>query len=316
MCSPVYLNNFLRFGDSPEKSILDYEMLADAGIDLGWFERMGLLEKVPSPSEIECPSCDEYAALEYVISTEGTTVYAHCPNCGTYKVSAGRLEFWTPDFTPVLQKLQEAFHCYGEFTEMIPDVLWCLGRCSLSGQSREVFALCGINTWRNKEIMAQIPPGKTSIFVTLGSRPLNGMYGHLEPDRFFQASDLLHVENNSIVSNIQVVKEQFDLLNMLHEPQKRGLGKNALYKCVEARLTEELRNLLLSAYQGMDNAERYNRPYKYECVTQKQFAEMFSVSETMISRIAKNNVTVGRMLDVLKDPGAAFTYGRNIAQSA
>lgn len=313
MHNQTCFESFLHFGDASEKPGLDENRLADLEIDINGFVSLKLLKKLPLPTEVECETCDNYADLIYERDEYKTVVYAKCPQCGLFKPDMLGLNRWIPDFSPLFIILRREMNCNGEMEEVIPDILWNIGRCALSGQSRDVFVVAGINTWRNSEIEKTLPQGVTPIMIVLGDRPLSEKIGIFSSDRIFSMSSLIKLTAEGLTADISPIKHGFDLLNMLYAPPKRGPGKNAKIGDITMKLLTELRQYMAGIYSAMDYAEKHEKKYDFAGITQKELAEMLGTTPVMVNRAIKQNPLLPGLFECANDPRRAYSYGMRVA---
>ena len=101
---------------------------------------------------LPCDACAErhVEAITYIQSPPGSPVraYLHCPEHGRIAVPLNRLKRWAVDFEGVAKAAASGLDLAGSIDEIMPGRLWCLGKTTLGGRSRDIFLARG-TTWSN-----------------------------------------------------------------------------------------------------------------------------------------------------------------------
>jgi len=108
---------------------------------------LGVLKEGRTARYVACDAClDGHAeAVTAIKYPDGLTrFFINCPDHGRIEVERQRLLRWSVEYTPILQALASALSARGTPTEVVPGRVWNLGRASLAGKSKPLWAARGL----------------------------------------------------------------------------------------------------------------------------------------------------------------------------
>lgn len=315
MLCPTCFNAFLQYLEIPDGFEFSRESLEKAGIDVPLYEELHLLKKAPIPSGIDCPTCDESAEIGISYYDGKPEIRAFCPNCGYFYPPKWMLDTWVLDFEPLLEPLYREFHCYENTTECIPGFLWKLGRCGLSGQSREIYVCRGLGGCMDDKIIESLPKDKTSLLLVAGKQEIFHDYGDISNNRIFHLSSVLSIRNCKICADITAIKVALDLLIHMNHPKTRGPGKYANIGDCSKKVQLALRDFFLETYSAAEHAERMGHSYDFRPLTQKELAQRIETNNTMICRVINGNPDLKKSLQYAQSFQTAYAFGKRASQN-
>ena len=276
----------------------DEERIGCFGWDIPFFRQMGLLVPAPPPGEVFCETCDASARIVF----QNGRAVAVCPNCGHYDPPDYQITCWRVCYEPVIRALYTGLDCTETTDTIIPNTLWKLGRCGIAGQSRLVFIARGINIPNvNASIMRSLPNNRTYLLLVFGDLPQKNVCPDFEADRVFSINSLVSLSDDGLHTDSAPIKETLELLLKTAPPKVRGPGKNSKIGDIQIKLKERLEAHIVGEYSRMETCERLDTPYKFETVSQKDFAQAFHVNKSMISRAINGNPYVKALFAASQD---------------
>lgn len=311
MYSQISFETLLNFGSVPGNADLDYYALEANHLEPEEWSELGMLKKRPIGSTVCCRGCGSSAAVTVRDSESGIRVCADCHECGVYELFPEEKVLWRVNFTPVFESTRKALNCSGGIMEIVPDALWSLGRAPIGGQSREIFACAGINTYRNPEILDRLPNGKTPILLVLGDPPRPYKLGMFPPDQVFCFSQMARIEDGKIVFESSILHSQVAAPSS-SEPLRRKVssGKNSKIGDAIIKLKTELRQFMCGVYSEVSHAERSGKEPRFLGIRQNELAAAANVSTVMVNRALKKDMELKALFDAANDRGTAYAYGR------
>jgi len=309
MYNPDCFEQILGFGNAGHALAFNYITMDAMGINYSVLTKLGFLREKSIGSTVECSGCGMSVPVLPRTQDGGVVLYADCMECGIYQLSPLECKHWLVDFSPLLNAARTAMRCSGSSTELVPDALWSLGRAALAGQSREVFACAGINTVHNKEILAQLPLGKTQILLIIGNAPRPEKLGGFSPDRVFLFSDLAHLDGETICIDASHIESQLGILPVLDAPAVKPPGKNSKIGDLVIKLKDEIRQYMRGNYSAVMQAERSNRDFDFPELKQSDLARMFSVERVYIKRAMEADMELRTLFAAANNRNSTMAYG-------
>jgi len=309
MCNRTSFDILLDFGSVAQEFVLDCYDLTSLHMNPKELTAVGLLRKQPVGKEVRCQYCDNTIPVVARERKTGIVLYGDCPECGLNELEPRELFHWKIDYTPLFEATRKSLACSGEITEIVPFALWNLGRAPLAGQSREIFACAGINTYRNPEIMPHIPDGKTPILLILGNAPIPEKLGSFSSDRVFNFSHLAKMENGEIVFDSSHILSQIAMLPALAPPPEKAPGKNSKIGDLAIKLKQTLREHMKGVYSAMLQAERSNTDYVFPELHQSDLAKMYNVPRVYIKRAVDSDLELHTLLESANNRDSTMAYG-------
>jgi len=140
--------------------------------------QLKILRPSATASHVVCDACDEQH-VECVIPIKypggQTRFFIRCPENGRIEVPRERLLQWAVDYTPLLAALAKALCAQGQMAEVVPRRVWNLGRASLAGKSKPIWAVRGLAWPDAGQIAASLPKGRSPILFFLGQAGDDGL---------------------------------------------------------------------------------------------------------------------------------------------
>lgn len=290
---PLELFWLLAHADSP---VLPYdqfrlipEKVSKALLDAG------LLQETQPSRIVECDGCEDghVEEVQQVNYSDGKRrFFISCPECACVEVDPKRLRQWIPDYSKVAELLHKGLNCKGSIQAMVPQTLWNVGRAALAGQSRPVWLARVIGD----EIKQKLPTGKQPILFTIF--PQHSEVDCFEPDRTFQVSQLITIEEGQIYFDSDAVQKQLESILQQSFPQKKAKRRETRATTIDA-LKKEIRAEILSRKSALSQDWDVNLP----APEQKHFAKLLEVSPASIHRALNDNDKELKILwDVVNDP--------------
>jgi len=309
MCNRTSFEILLDFGSVAEEFLLDCYDLSSLHMNSDELTAVGLLRKQPIGKKVRCRDCDSTIPVVARERKTGIILYGDCPECGFYELEPEEQVLWRIDYTPLFEAARKSLGCSGEIAEIVPTALWSLGRAPIAGQSREIFACAGINTYRNPEIMPHIPDGKTPILLILGNAPIPEKLGSFSSDRVFNFSHLARLENKEIVFDSSHIRSLIAALPALEPPPAKAPGKNSKIGDLAVKLKQTLREHMKGVYSAMLQAERSNTDYVFPELRQSDLAKMYNVPRVYIKRAIDSDLELRTLLESANNRDSTMAYG-------
>jgi len=250
---------------------------------------LGVLRPASTATHVICDACDEHH-VECVIPIKypggQTRFFIRCPENGRIEVPRERLLQWTVDYAPLLAALAKVLSAQGPIAEVVPRRVWNLGRASLAGKSKPIWAARGLAWPDAGQIAASLPTGRSPILF---------FFGQAGDD------DLLDVPRESIIEMRTVVRMNGDLMidreaverqvsDVAPPPVTKKPKKQTQRDATVGALKRELHERILSLKSAIRSADDADEPFDLPRLTQKELAEAIEVSESSVSRaIAESN---------------------------
>ena len=308
MCNQNSFEILLGFGCVPEVMDLDCPSLETTRIVPEEWEKIGMLRKRPVDRMVRCRYCDTFVPFHVQESIDGIVMRADCCVCGMYELYPEEKVVWRIDYTPVFQSARQNLNCSGEIVEILPHALWSLGRAPICGQSREIFACAGINSYYNDEIMKHLPEGKTPILLIFGDKVLPHKLGKFSADRVFKISHLARMEEGKIIFDASHIHAQVGTLTALEESPAKSPGKNSKVGDLIIKLKKELREYMKGNYSALLQAERSNTDYEFPELKQSDLAVMFDVPRVYIKRAMDQDLELRTLFDAANNRNSTMAY--------
>lgn len=109
-----------------------------------------VIRRDDNTTSVVCDACHEghVEDVVFIESPPGSAVraYIHCPEAGRVAVPLERLKQWAVDFDGLGVAVAKGLDLAGEVEEIVRGRLWCLGKMTIGGRSRDAFLARGA-TW-------------------------------------------------------------------------------------------------------------------------------------------------------------------------
>ena len=306
---PTSFETVLSFGSCVGPIFLDWYLLDCHHVNPDELAPVGLLKKKPVGETIRCRGCHDFIPMVPLEDKDGIKLYGDCHECGLYDLFEEEKFEWQIDYSPIFEEARKMLSCGGSITEIVPDMLWNLGRAPICGQSREIYACSGINTRYNLKIISNLPQGKTPLLLVLGENPRPEKLGHFSPDRVFNFSNMTKLENGRIVFDSSHILSQIATLQVLEPPSEKTPGKNSKIGDLTIKLKQTLREHMKGVYSAMLQAERSNTDYVFPELRQSDLAKMYNVPRVYIKRAVDSDLELRTLLESANNRDSTMAYG-------
>jgi len=281
--SPDPLDIIWRSADNPNPVFMAEDLVCMPPQFVTRLAELGVLRPASTATHVICDACDEHH-VECVIPIKypggQTRFFIRCPQNGRIEVPRERLLQWTVDYAPLLTALAKALFAYGPIAEVVPGRVWNLGRASLAGKSKPIWAARGLAWPDAGQIAASLPKGRSPILF---------FFGQAGDD------DLLDVPRESIIEMRTVVRINGGLMidreaverqvsDVVPPPVTKKPKKQTQRDATVGALKRELHERILSLKSAIRSADDADEPFDLPRLTQKELAEAIDVSESSVSR--------------------------------
>ena len=309
LTSPTSFEMVLTYGGCVGPILLDWYKLDSHHVNPDELAPVGLLKKKPVGEVIRCRGCHDFIRMIPLEDDDGINLYGDCQECGLYELFEEEKFQWQVDYSPIFEEARKMLSCGGSITEIVPDMLWNLGRAPICGQSREIYACSGINTRYNSKIISNLPQGKTPLLLVLGGNPKPENLGHFSPDRVFNFSHMTKLENGRIIFDPTHIQNNAGCAASADVPPKKASGRNSMIGDVIIKLKAELRQFMQGVYSDFEQAEKFGREPVFDGIKQNQLAVLAGVTPVIVNRALKKDMELKALFDTANNPRTAYAYG-------
>lgn len=248
-------------------------------------EELGLLRRGKTATHVVCDACAEGHVSEIMTIKypDGRTrFFIVCPENGRIEVERERLLQWSVDFTPVLKAIATGLGIKTTAEEMLPRRVWKLGRASIAGRSRIVWAARGLS-WPDALRLADVlPTGKSPILLFLGLPPADGVV-NLRPDAVIAVREVVSLRFEQLVFDLKTVESQLSVPDVFNakKPARKRSSRTAAIDAIKQALREHMRAARDHAYTLRDHGKDTQllpRP------TMQQLADQLKLHISSVSR--------------------------------
>jgi len=285
--SPDMMGLFWRCADCPETTpTLNADDLAGfTAAEVEAFRKAGLLEPGETAGYVTCRECadDHVAKVEHVSAPGGKSrFFAVCPQNGRFEVPRDRLFQWYVSFDPVLAAVMAALGATGDLQTVAPGRVWKMGRATLGGRSRPLWAVRGM-AWPDAAIVARdVPKGKSPVVFVFGRLPTDGLLD-VPPDSIIELRGVVSLQSGALAVAIDAVDGQISVV--ASEPQPKKAKKRSSRAAAIDALKKALREHIIIARDFTFNSIRKGKGTKtLPRPTQEQLARKLKLSVSSVSR--------------------------------
>jgi hypothetical protein len=244
---------------------------------------LGVLRPASTATHVICDACDEHH-VECVIPIKypsgQTRFFIRCPENGRVEVSRDRLLQLAVDYTPLLAALAKALSAQEPIAEVVPRRVWNLGRVSLAGKSKPIWAARGLAWPDAGQIAASLPKGRSPILFFLGQAGDDGLLD-VPRESIIEMRTVMSM-NDDLVVDVQAVERQVSDVAVPSVTKKTK--KQTQRDATVGALKRELHERILSLKSAIRHADDADKPFDLPRVTQKQLAEAIGVKPPAVSR--------------------------------
>jgi hypothetical protein len=226
------------------------EMCSRLGPMLAALESQGILRPDKSVEELPCTDCGSgHICRVHFVKDERTgqqVASICCPECGAVFIDNQRLKRWRIDIAAFLSVISQSAGIRSCLSEVVPGLLWRLGKANWAGHAREV---CFVRRCRGNEglkIEAELSSRKKSIVLTttaMVARKLSTVSPNpvfaLDSVASFSCDHFLVVDNDYLESRLLEV--EVDRKAAKKPPAKRRSSRTADMDALKRELIEHIK---------------------------------------------------------------------------
>ncbi len=309
MRSRLCFEYLMALGNGTSSLLLDRDL--DEYEDRPAMENAGLLKPVDLNGRTVCPDCGTMLPYTITHDADGKRIpLASCPNCGVFSPSSMDFRAWSVDYTPIISAAAKYLNCSGQIAEILPEVLWNLGRAPVAGQSREIFvarSLCAQHVAEN--ISRMLPENRTAVLLVIGNIPPLPFSG-FDAGRIFPIKDFcVPTEDGFIFDSASVIAKMRTVIE--NRPQKaKAPGRHSKMGDLLIKLKAELRQYMIGVYGAIEQAESAGRDYDFQQIKQVELARMTDVDKYTITRALQTDLELKALFDAARNRASVCAYGR------
>lgn len=282
---------------------VDGEIVTWTGGSFEILAAIGVLREWTTATHAACTACggehvEEVILLRY---PDGTVrFFIDCPDHGRIEIEKGRLLQWTISFDPIIESLRKGLCASGDVIEVVPSRLWSIGRSTLAGRSRVVWAGRGMSWPDAMSLAGKVPTGSSPVLLHFGRPPVHGLVA-LRPESVIDLAPVVSLVNGELIIDRAAIEDQLSSghADPKTKPAKRRATRATAIDALEQALIEHIisaRDHAHSEDQRGRSAELLPRP------SQKQLAQQLDLSRSAVSRAFNDsNAHTLRMLWALAD---------------
>jgi len=309
--SPDPLDIIWRSADSPAPTFTADDMNGVPPETVARLTVLGILRQAAPATHVVCDVCDG-GHVERVISIpypDGQTrFFIRCPENGRIEVPRNRLLQWSVDYAPILSTLAKALTVQGSGEEIVPKRIWSLGRASLAGKSKTIWAARGLAWPDAGRIAASLPKGRSPILFFLGHPADDGLL-EIPRESGIELRTVMRLDPDLAV-DVDAIERQ--LSDVAASPDRQQPKKQSRRDATVGALKRELHQRILSFKSAIRHADDIGRPFDVPRLTQKELAEAIGETESSVSRaIARSkDLELKVMLQTVKSHNMIRKYSR------
>lgn len=286
---PDHLDIIWRSADNPNPVFVAEDLAGVPPQVVTRLTELRILRPASTATHVICNTCDEQH-VECVIPIKypggQTRFFIRCPENGRIEVPRERMLQWAVDYTPLLAALAKALCAQGQMAEVVPRRVWNVGRASLAGKSKPIWAVRGLAWPDAGQIAASLPKGRSPILFFLGQAGDDGLLD-VPRESIIEMRTIMSLIDD-IVVDVQAIKCQVS--DVVAPPVTKKTKKQAQRDATVGALKRELHERILSLKSAIRSADDADKPFDLPRVTQKELAAAIKVSESSVSRaISESN---------------------------
>jgi len=308
---PDLLNIIWRSADTPNPVFTAEDLVGVSPAALSDLTKLGVLREAGPATHVVCDGCHDQH-VERVGMTKypngQTRFFIPCPENLRVEVPRERLRQWTLDFTPLLAALARALGAQEALAEVVPGRVWNLGRASLAGKSKLIWAARGLAWPDAVQVVAALPQGRSPILFCLGQAHDDGLVD-VPREAIIELRTVMQMKDGVVVDREAIERQLGDVAA---PPAKKQTKKQAQRDATVGALKRELHERILAFKSAIRAADDADRICDLPPVTQKELAAAIKVSESSVSRaIAESkDRELQIMLQTIENPDMIRKYAR------
>jgi len=272
-----------RAADSPQPVLGADNVVPLHRDDIDRLVTLGVLKEGRTARHVACDACiDGHAeAVTAIKYPDGLTrFFINCPDQGRIEVERQRLLRWSVEYTPILQSLASALSARGTPTEVVPGRVWNLGRASLAGKSKPMWAARGLAWPDADQIGAALPRGRSPVLFYLGQPADDGLLD-IPCESIIELRTVVCLEGEFVVDRDGIESQ---LIETADAPAKKKTSKRTQRDATVGALKRELHERILAFKSAVRHADDGDSTFTLPRLTQKELAEAIGANESTVSR--------------------------------
>lgn len=272
---------------------------------------LGFLREAGPAAHVTCDACadqhvERVAMVKYLNGQ--TRFFIPCPENLRIEVPRERLRQWAVDYMPLMGVLAKALSAQGSVAEVVPRRVWSLGRASLAGKSKPIWAARGLAWPDAAQVAASLPKGRSPILFFLGQAADAGLL-EIPPESIIDLRSVMSM-NGELLVDRQAVEDQ--LGGVPEAPTKKPTRKQAKRDAIVGALKRELHERILSMKSALRAADDAEKPYELPDTKQKELAAAIKATAPAVSRAisTSKDKELAIMLQTITNPDLIRSYSR------
>ena len=294
---------------SPVLTVEDLVGISPAAVK-GLIE-LGVLREAGPATHVVCDGCHDQH-VERVVMTKypngQTRFFIPCPENLRVEVPRERLRQWAVDFAPLLAALARGVGTTEMLTEVVPGRVWNLGRASLAGKSKPIWAARGLAWPDARQVVAALPQGRSPILFFLGHGPDDGLVD-VPREAIIELRTVVQMKDGVIVDREAIERQ---LADVAAPPAVKQPKKQSQRDATVGALKRELHERILAFKSAIRAADDADRTYDLPVVKQKDLAAAIKATEPAVSRAISQSqdLELRVLLQTIENPDMIRKYAR------
>jgi len=244
---------------------------------------LGVLRPALTATHVICDACDEHH-VECVMPIKypdgQTRFFIRCPENGRVEVPRERLLQWVVDYAPLLTALAKALSAQRPVAEVVPRRVWNIGRASLAGKSKALWAARGLAWPDAVQIAASLPKGRSPIVFFLGQAGDDDLLD-IPRESIIEMRTVISMDDDLVV-DLQAVERQVS--DVVAPPVTKKTKKQTQRDATVGALKRELHDRILSLKSAIRSADDADKCFDLPRMTQNQLAKAIGAKPPAVSR--------------------------------
>jgi len=280
---PDPLDIIWRSADNPNPVFTAEDMAGVPPQMVTRLTELGVLRPASTATHVICDACDEHH-VECVMPIKypggQARFFIRCPVNGRVEVPRERLLQWAVDYAPLLAALAKALSAQGSVAEVVPRRVWNIGRASLAGKSKALWAARGLAWPDAVQIAASLPKGRSPIVFFLGQAGDDDLLD-IPRESIIEMRTVISMDDDLVV-DLQAVERQVS--DVVAPPVTKKTKKQTQRDATVGALKRELHDRILSLKSAIRSADDADKCFDLPRMTQNQLAKAIGAKPPAVSR--------------------------------
>lgn len=274
---------------------------------------LGLLRPAETARHVTCDACTgQYVCEVILLEYPGghTRSFIRCPECGRIEIPEARLLQWSADFPMLLVAFATAISASPEALEVVPGRVWNLGRATLAGRSRPIWATLGLGWVDAGSAVEALPKGRAPVVFFLGQPPEDGLLD-IPSESVFDLRSLVRLTEGHIRVDVEAIESQLQacVREVKKKTPRKRASRTAAIELMEKALTDHIISARDRAYAAIDRGES---PELLPRPEQQFLAAQLGLSRPTVTRLLKDKSAhkLRLLWDMAIDLEQVLKYGK------